>query len=297
MFANRFSFLLEDTFTDCFAWALLDNHFHLLLRCNRVELSVFMRRLLTGYAVNFNHRHKRSGHLFQNRYKSITCDKDAYLLELVRYIHLNPLRARIVPDPEALDLYRWSGHAVLMGKCNLPGQTVDEVLNLFGKRLFFSRKKYRQFVADGIAQGRRPELVGGGLRRSIKASGDQDECANFDDRVLGNGEFVEQLRQEEAVRLILPRLLSLPEIRKLTGALFKLEPELIHRRTRSGAISEARAVFCYTAVRLLGMKGIEVGKFLAMGPSGLSRAVYRGERILLENPLLNAELASNLSKG
>ena len=98
MFVNRFSALLEETGSDCFAWALLGNHVHALLRCNRTELSVFMRRLLTGYAVNFNHRHKRSGHLFQNRYKSIICEEDTYLLELIRYIHLNPLRAAMVPD-------------------------------------------------------------------------------------------------------------------------------------------------------------------------------------------------------
>ncbi|NOY13070.1 MAG: transposase, partial [Deltaproteobacteria bacterium] len=88
-FLARFSLLLNETATDCYAWALLDTHFHLLLRPRIGKLASFMRRLLTGYAVVFNLRHKRAGHLFQNRYKSIVCDGDAYLLELVRYIHLN----------------------------------------------------------------------------------------------------------------------------------------------------------------------------------------------------------------
>jgi len=79
-----------------YAWALLDNHFHLLARTGKEPLSLNMRKLLTGYVVNFNRRHRRYGHLFQNRYKSIICEDDPYLLELTRYIHLNPLRAGMV---------------------------------------------------------------------------------------------------------------------------------------------------------------------------------------------------------
>jgi REP element-mobilizing transposase RayT len=296
MFVNRFSALLEETGTDCFAWALLGNHVHALLRCNRTELSVFMRRLLTGYAVNFNYRHKRSGHLFQNRYKSIICEEDTYLLELIRYIHLNPLRAEIVPDLEALDNYPWSGHAVLMGKRNLPGQVVDEVLLLFGKRLSSSRLQYRRFVSDGISLGRRPELVGGGFRRSRKASGDQDECANFDDRVLGSGEFVERLRQEADVRPVLPPKVSLADLRKLICAVFEVPQDTIFRRTRGGPVSAARAVYCYTAVRLVGMAGTEAGQFLSMGSSAVSRAVSRGELILQDNPIIKARLDKALRK-
>ena len=95
-FLDRLSNLLVKTGTNCFAWALIPTHAHLLLRCNHSELSRFMRRLLTGYAVMFNLRHSRSGHLFQNRYKSIVCEEEPYLLELIRYIHLNPLRVGIV---------------------------------------------------------------------------------------------------------------------------------------------------------------------------------------------------------
>ena len=93
-FVERLGKILSETNTPCFAWALLPNHFHLLLRTGEVPLSTIMRRLLTGYAVSFNRRHRRHGHLFQNRYKSILCQDDPYLLELVRYIHLNPLREK-----------------------------------------------------------------------------------------------------------------------------------------------------------------------------------------------------------
>ena len=297
LFVKRFSFLLEETGTDCFAWSLLGNHLHVLLRCNRTRLSGFMRRLLTGYAVNFNHRHRRSGHLFQNRYKSISCEEDVYLLELIRYIHLNPLRAGMVPDLEALDRYPWSGHAVLMGRNDLPGQVVDEVLLLFGKRLSGSRRKYRQFVADGISQGRRPELVGGGLRRSRKGRAEQDDDGSFDDRVLGGGDFVDRLRQEADVRPVLPPGLSLPDIGQLICELFEVPLDSMARRSRSGPVSGARAVFCFTAVRMAGIKGTKIGEFLFMGPSGVSRAVYRGEQILRENQSLKDELYRRVNRG
>ena len=107
--------MLEESETDCFAWSLIPNHFHLLLRPNRFELKLFMRRLLTGYALNFNYRHKRAGHAFQNRYKPIVCEEETYLMELVRYIHLNPLRARLVADIKELNEYPLCGHSVLMG--------------------------------------------------------------------------------------------------------------------------------------------------------------------------------------
>jgi len=97
-------------------------------------LSSFMRRMLTGYAVSFNRRHQRSGHLFQNRYKSIVCEEEPYLLELLRYIHLNPLRAGMVKTLDELDRYPWSGHAVLMGNRSFPGQETDSVLKRFGNK-------------------------------------------------------------------------------------------------------------------------------------------------------------------
>ena len=86
--------LVKETQTRILAWAILDNHVHILLFSGQKGISTFMRRLLTGYAVWFNQKHRRSGHLFQNRFQSIVCEEDPYLLELVRYIHLNPLRAK-----------------------------------------------------------------------------------------------------------------------------------------------------------------------------------------------------------
>ena len=133
-FLERLGKILSETSTPCYAWALIPNHAHLLLRTGSAPLSHVMRRLLTGYAVRFNHRHRRHGKLFQNRYKSILCQEDPYLLELVRYIHLNPLRAGLVKDFDQLARYRFSGHSVILGKVKNDWQDADYVLNCFGQR-------------------------------------------------------------------------------------------------------------------------------------------------------------------
>ncbi len=109
-FVDRLREICESGALVCYAWALMPNHFHLLVRTGRMPLSLSMRRLLTGYVVNFNRRHRRYGHLFQNRYKSIVCEEDPYLLELTRYIHLNPLRAGLVKDLAALAGYLCATH-------------------------------------------------------------------------------------------------------------------------------------------------------------------------------------------
>ncbi len=140
-FLDRLQSLLVETETECLAWALIPNHIHLLLCPRRTELSRFMRRLLTGYAVTFNHRYNRSGHLFQNRYKSIVCEEDGYMLELIRYIHLNPLRAGQVENLDELDRYPWCGHAELLGRGRTIGLATDTILPLYSQRKKSSSEK------------------------------------------------------------------------------------------------------------------------------------------------------------
>ena len=166
-FIERLGRIVDQTGTACLAWALIPNHFHLLLRTGEFPVAHAMRRLLTGHAIYFNRRHRRHGHLFQNRYKSILCQEDTYLLELVRYIHLNPLRARLVKDMNQLGRYPFSGHGVIMGKFDRPWQSAKPILACFGKQLGPARRNYRRFVAKGIPEGRRSDLVGGGLVRSL----------------------------------------------------------------------------------------------------------------------------------
>jgi len=206
-FLERLGDILAETQTSCFAWALIPNHFHLLLKTSETPISKVMRRLLTGYAVSFNRRHRRYGHLFQNRYKSILCQEDTYLLELVRYIHLNPLRAGIVNDLKSLDRYPYCGHAMILKKRKHSWQNTEYVLSLYAEKVSLARRRYREFVKKGISHGKRPDLVGGGLIRSqggwsaVKALRKAEAYMKGDERILGNGDFVEKTLAQAEERL------------------------------------------------------------------------------------------------
>jgi putative transposase len=266
-FVERLSSLLEETGTTCFAWALLHNHFHVLLRTSQVKLATFMRRLLTGYAVVFNLRHERCGHLFQNRYKSLACQEDEYLLELVRYIHLNPLRAHIVSDLKELDRYRWSGHGVLIGKQNMKGQGVDHILSLFGNRISDARRAYRGFVADGISQGKRADLAGSFARN------DKD-AALVDARVLGAPNFIEEiLSKEPAVHRIEARKPIMEIIREIAEE-YDLPERAIAAGGRRKEVVMARAAACKIAMEE-GYAAAEVARYLGMSRYGV---VVAGKR-------------------
>lgn len=262
----------------------MTNHVHLLIRPRRTRLAPFMRRLLTGYAIYYNLRHKRSGHLFQNRYKSIVCDEDAYLLELVRYIHLNPLRARMVEDLAALDRYDWSGHSVVIGKQSLEGQVVDEVLLHFAKGKREATRRYKLFVADGVALGKRNELGGGRRMTSVLLEELGEEP--YDERILGGGVFVEELRQRRELESKFTRSIEIKEIVATVCRYFVIDPAELLRNSRSASIVGARSVICYLAVRHVGHSGVEVGKHVNLRRAGVSVAAKRGEEKVKNNPVL-----------
>ncbi len=207
-FLKRLAEILKGTETHCYAWALIPNHFHLLLRTGNEPVATVMRRLLTGHALWYNRRHHRHGHLFQNRYKSILCQEDAYLLELVRYIHLNPLRARLVANLSSLDNYSFSGHSVIMDRRSNDWQDTGAVLRLFGEKVSAARRQYCAYVEKGIALGKRDDLIGGGLIRShggwanVKAMRRAKIFEKADERILGDGFFVQEVlvRAEEKLK-------------------------------------------------------------------------------------------------
>ena len=153
-----------------------------------------MASLLGGYASHYNRRHNRVGYVFQNRYKSILCDADAYFLALVRYIHLNPHKAKLTKSLGELDRYRWTGHSAILGKHPNDWQNVMEVLQQFGRQRKHAIQRYRQFIERGIRDGVE-DLSGGGLIRSyqgwehIKALRKEHEIRIGDERILGTDSF------------------------------------------------------------------------------------------------------------
>jgi REP element-mobilizing transposase RayT len=288
-FTIRLAKLLAETGTECLAWALLDNHIHLLLRPQNAKLATFMRRLLTGHAITFNLRHKRSGHLFQNRYKSIVCEEESYLLELVRYIHLNPLRAGIVADMAQLDFFPWSGHAVIMGNMTMSEQNTHEILLRFGNTIEMSRQMYWQFVADGILQGRRDDLVGGGLKRSQPDSITTGDVDAYDARILGSGAFVDNLLSEYGCSVPKKQISLLVLADKVADAC-GLSSELLSQRVRTKNVSEARSVFCYSAIHNMGYSGAEVAEFLCQSRAGVSISTRRGAALLASDTKLKMQI-------
>jgi hypothetical protein len=244
-----------------------------------------MRRLLTGYAGGFNRRHHRVGHLFQNRYKSIVVEEERYLVELVRYLHLNPVRAQVVPDLRTLDRYPWTGHSALLGTVPRAWQATRPVLAQFGSRPARARPAYRAFVAAGLPQGRRPDLQGGGLVRSlggwqaVAALRRGREAYWGDERVLGSSEFVAQLQRamEAAEAPRGPR----PALETLLAGVCRhvgLPRAALEGGGRRTAVQQARAGIAYLWVEVLGHPGRPLAPLLGVQPAGVLKAAQRGAR-------------------
>jgi hypothetical protein len=252
-----------------------------------------MRRLLTGYAVTYNRRHRRHGHLFQNRYKSILCQADAYLLELARYIHLNPLRSGLVLDLESLDDYPYSGHSVIMGKRKNDWQEVDHILGLFGSLTASARLHYRAYIEEGIEKGRREDLIGGGLLRSmggwaeVKGRMKNGDRIKADERILGDSDFVEDVLRTSEEKLsrtfqLKARGIDLDSLAGRVALLFGIESEKIYAPGKYKQIVDARSLFCYWAVRELDLTTTELSKKLRISQPAVSISVQRGEKLARE---------------
>ena len=294
-FLDRLSTLLPKTETSCYAWVFLPNHAHFLFRTGTIPLATLMRRLLTGYAVSFNRRHKRYGQLFQNRYKSIVCQEEVYLRELVRYIHLNPIRAGIVRTLAELNKYAYSGHSVLMGRKKRPWQDVDYVLSYFGDAVQKARKEYYSYVEAGLDQGRREELTGGGLIRSLggwaevrKYGLKGQEHIKSDERILGESDFVDDILSQADEKFEhkyeLKRLgYDLDQVAARVAEIYGIDRENIFLKGKQQKRVKARSLLCFWAARELGISLTELARRLGISVPGVGYSVLRGERIARES--------------
>lgn len=287
-FLNRVKELSERNAIRVYAWALMANHFHLLLRTGNCSLSTSMRKLLTGYVVNFNRRHKRSGHLFQNRYKSILCQDDPYLLELTRYIHLNPIRAGIVKDMRSLEEYDRCGHSTIMGSIERSWQDRDSILIFFGEKQKQAIAGYKRFIEEGIKMGRRPELVGGGLKKSlggwsqVQSLRRTGSSLSSDERILGSSDFVRQVikeadkKEKETLRLK-TKITSLETLAKKISVKEGLTLSDLRSGARTRLVVKSRRLFCQIAVRKMGYSGAMVARFLGVTTSAVNRLAMSAE--------------------
>jgi len=285
-FLSRIGELAGATETRILAWALMGNHAHLVLMSGPKGLPRFMRRLLTGYAIGFNRRHQRVGHVFQNRYKSIVCEEDPYLLELVRYVHLNPLRGGLVKSLEELERYPWSGHGVIVGKLQNQWQERGYVLKQFGREERQAIRAYRKFIGEGEGLGRRPDLIGGGLVRSmggwsrvLSLRGSGEEVAH-DSRILGSGDFVQAVIRE-AEEGIARQMRSRRKERSIERVIKEMCKEAgvkeqeVCGGIRGRRISEERGRIAYCLNREIGLSMAETARRLGVGTSAIGMAIKR----------------------
>ena len=209
-----------------------------------------------------------------------------YLLELVRYIHLNPLRARLVGNLRELERYRWSGHAVLTGEREAPWQDSEQVLLQFGETRGRAVRAYRDFVAEGVEQGKRLELTGrGGIGRTGMAAGEQELEAGSERRsgsqgVLGSSGFASEVCKQSERRA--QRRLVADEARAALEAVLAkvcrkhgVRAEEVRGFGREREVTRARAHLAYEAVRRRGVPAIAVASFLSVSPAAVSQMVAR----------------------
>lgn len=295
-FVRRLSEAIKETGSKCYGWALMPNHFHLVMRPGAKALSELMRKVLPGYALYFNRRHKRRGYLYQNRYKSILCQEESYLLELIRYVHLNPLRGNIVKDMAELNRYRWAGHAVLMGTHTSHWQSTGEILERFGTKRREAVERYLAFVQDAQHMGKRDDLTGGGLRRSaggwkgvfaLRASNDRWQG---DERILGDGDFVsrslkiadEAIERRDALRR---GGWTIDRVVERVSGLLCVDKKDIRRRSRLSSQSDARALISFWANKELGIPGKELADYFQISNAAITKSIKRGEQYASENAL------------
>ena len=232
------------------AFCLMPNHVHLLLECAEEPLSKFMQGIQQSYTQYFNRVYKKVGHLFQGRYKAIICDKDEYLLTLVRYIHLNPVRSKLVERPEQ---YKYSGHRVF-----LKGKATNVVDPTFVLKLMGGRRSYKRFVLDGLGDGHQEEYY--------ELRGQQ---------ILGADEFERELKKESEGKNEPQNKKPLSKVFELMAQGMRVDPQVLRGPDRSWKVSKIRIVLVYVLIRRLGFGVSEVAAYLKRDPTTLTSLVSR----------------------
>jgi len=246
-----------------YCFCLMPNHVHLLVEVGERSLSQVLHRLLTWHARYHSVKYSRVGHLFQGRYKAILCDKDAYLLELVRYIHLNPVRAGLVADPRD---YRWSSHRAYLGEVRYPWLNTDLVLSQFAPGRGKAQRLYEDFVLGQLGAGRREDLY-----------------HLTDQRILGGETFAAGVQEMSKAVVPGPIRLSvdLPSLQGVVEGKLKLAPQAMLTAKRSGV--PARRLFCYLAREYGGFKNKDVAAYLGRDMATVTQGVRLTARAIQES--------------
>jgi REP element-mobilizing transposase RayT len=251
---------------DCFAWVLMGNHVHLVLRTRVLPLAWLMRRLNTGFAVGFNRRYERVGYLFQNRFKSRLVEHEADLLNLIRYVHLNPVRSGQVPDLVALERFPWSGHGSLIGaRPPLGFESLDRTLSLFADDRATARRRLRDWMAMGLEQ---PAEASAATAEDVEVRPQEQPC--------------ERKGASAGGREARP---CLDDVIEAICRHFSTSTSEVARGARNGRASQARAVIAFVAVVRRGLPISEVAVRVGVSPQAVGKSLERGARLVrIEEP-------------
>jgi putative transposase len=287
-FVNRIRKCVAETGISIYAWALMPNHVHFLIQTGNVPISKFMQKLLTGYAVYFNKKYDRVGHLFQNRFKSVVVQAETYLLKLIGYIHLNPLKSEIVKDYDSLKHYLWTGHIGLMFPGFYPWQETDQVLNTFSGNKTTKIGEYEEFISrfDNSAcyDGRFEEgsfLLGNKGLLCLEEATPGEISGNSHHRILGDIDFahavLSRLRQfrRNNLRDRGSEHDSVDRVIKYAEEKWKISRTALSSSGRTRSVSRARECVCYVLVNIVGLSLTDAGRILNLSGQAVHSAGSR----------------------
>jgi REP element-mobilizing transposase RayT len=282
--ADRTAFLailsnqLQKSGYQLYAWVLMPNHYHLVLRTTDYPLAACMRSVNSRYAQYFRKQLSTRGYLFQDRYKSIVTQDQNYVEELIRYVHLNPVRAGICKSIDALDSYQWCGHSVLMGRQDAPYQNTADVLRRFGSSLVSQRQAYRRFLEEGLSQ------TGDVVSLIREANGECEDRHSSSCWVIGNHDFVQQvMKDQQARRVRLARHAregqDIEHIAEKVTAALGLAAADLRSKGRDSPSSVARKICAHHAHRLHGIPVRQIADYLGVSSSAVSQMLEAGETL------------------
>lgn len=258
-----------------YAFALMPNHVHLLIETGETPLSTVMQGIQQSYTQYYNTKYKQVGHVFQGRYRALLCDKDKYLLELIRYIHLNPVRAKIVED---IKTYTWTGHIDFIRRRPISVVDTDFVLAQFSPQYYEARNLYVRFIADGM------HLDSESLKTML-------HNPDYEDREKPLSQLVkhEECRQNPIVKP------SLEVIEKIICKINNISPSLLRSNSKISPVCRSRHSFCYIAKIIGGHKIKVIAKHLNISEASVSIAVRREDR-RIEEEITHRRVMQKLKK-
>lgn len=245
-----------------YAYTLMPNHVHILLELTKGKLAKCMQVIQQRYAQYINRKYRRVGHVYQGRYRAIVCERDPYLVALVRYLHLNPVRAGLARDPAE---YVWSSHLAYLGRRAAPViLTTSVVLGAFDANVPRARRAYARFVGEALEAGHVPEFY-----------------AVQEQQILGSDRFSEEIStsRQKLNRGRGKASLRLDDLMARVSRVTRVPLAVIKGRSRTGYVYRARALLCFVAISLAGIPARKVAAALGRDPSNITRAVAWVERI------------------